>query len=361
MRTAWLPALGLFVLAPVCAEYLWGYDDSTGHAATLIGNLIVFSPLYGAPALLIREVARRRGLGWPGILLLACAFGVVQAAIVDQSMWSTDYRDIPYWEAMSVPTYVAPIGLSLYLALSFVGGHVLLSIGSPIALVETLAATRRRDRWLGPVVVWVVGFLYAAACALVLKDAQDTGEATATWGQLLGSSLAAVGLVVAAFVVGRRPARTAPGTVPRPIVVWAATFVAMIGWVAVPPTRTGTALVALLALGAVVVVRRWSHRSAWQQAHVLALASGAVIATGCFAFLTTPIGEASQTQKYGHNSALLVSMAVLSLCGARTSSRSRSASAGQLTGPARGARPEVEPRAGRTRQASRRARGERRG
>ncbi len=30
MRTRWLPVLGLAVLAPVCAEYLWGYDDSTG-------------------------------------------------------------------------------------------------------------------------------------------------------------------------------------------------------------------------------------------------------------------------------------------------------------------------------------------
>jgi len=59
-----------------------------------------------------------------------CAFGVLEAAI---------YRDILYWEEMSTPTYVGPIGLSLYLALSFVGGHVILSIGSPIALVETLS------------------------------------------------------------------------------------------------------------------------------------------------------------------------------------------------------------------------------
>ena len=87
MRTRWLPVRGhgtqpplaLAVLAPVCAEYLWGYDDSTGHPGTLVGNLIVFTPLYGCPALLIREVARRRGLGWPGIVLLAAAFGVVEA------------------------------------------------------------------------------------------------------------------------------------------------------------------------------------------------------------------------------------------------------------------------------------------
>src|SRR4051812_29701463 len=236
MRTAWLPALGLFVLAPVCAEYLWGYDDSTGHPGTLVGNLIVFSPLYGAPALLIREVARRRELGWPGILLLAAAFGVVQAAIVDQSMWSTGYRDIPYWEDMSVPTYLAPIGLSLYLALSFVGGHVILSIGSPIALVESLTPARRRDPWLGPVALWVVALLYAGACGLVMKDAYDTGEASATWGQLLAASVVVVGLVVAAHVVGRRPGMIVPGAVPQPLLVAAAAYVAMIGWVAIPPT-----------------------------------------------------------------------------------------------------------------------------
>lgn len=316
MRTAWLPALGLFVLAPVCAEYLWGYDDSTGHPATLVGNLIVFSPLYGAPALLIRELARRRSLGWPGILLLAAAFGVVQAAIVDQSMWATDYRDIPYWAEMSAPTYLAPIGLSLYLPLLFVGGHVVLSIGSPIALVESLAPRRRREPWLGPVVVAVVLFLYVAASALVMKDAYDTGEATATWGQLLASTAAAGGLVVAAFVVGRRPALIVPGSVPGPAVVWVAAFLATGAWIAIPPSRPGTALAALLAVAAVVLVWRWSHRGDWGQRHVLALAGGAVIAAACSAFLTTPIGEVSDAEKYGHNIALLALMVGLSVGGA---------------------------------------------
>ena len=213
MRTAWLPATGPFLLAPVCAEYLWGYDDSTGHAGTLIGNLIIFSPLYGAPALLIREAARRLGLGWPGILLLAAAFGLVEAGIVDQSMWSTDYRDIPYWEDMSVPTYIGSIGLSVYLAVSFVGGHVILGIGSPIALVETLTSGRRRAPWLGPVSLVVVALLYLGACALVLNDAVQTGEASATPAQLAGSAVGALALVAAAYVVGRRPAVIAPGAV----------------------------------------------------------------------------------------------------------------------------------------------------
>lgn len=317
MRTAWLPALGLFVLAPVCAEYLWGYDDSTGQPATLLGNLLVFSPLYGAPALLIREAARRHGLGWPGILLLAAAFGVVQAGIVDQSLWSTDYRDIPYWDDMSEPTYLPPIGLSVYLALTFVGGHVILSIGSPIALVETLTPRRRREPWLGPVTLGVVALLYAAASALVLVDAHDTGEATATWGQLVASAVVAMALAVAAFRIGSRPATIVPGPVPRPALVLALALVAMTGWVALPPTQLGTALIALLAGTVVALVHRWSRRGDWSQQHVLALAGGAVVAAGSWAFGTTPIGDVSDPEKYAHNATLLVLVAGLSLWGAR--------------------------------------------
>jgi hypothetical protein len=317
VRTAWLPVLGLLVLAPVCAEYLWGYDDSTGHPATLLGNLLVFSPLYGAPALLVREAARRHGLGWPGILLMAGAFGVVEAGIVDQSLWSTDYRDIPYWHDMAAPTYVAPVGLSLYLLVLFVGGHVILSIGSPIALVETLTPRRRREPWLGRVAIVVVTLLYVTASALVLADAHTTGEATATGGQLVASAVAALALVVAAFRVGSRPATIVPGSAPRPLRVWLLALVGMVAWTWIPPSRVGTASVAALSLAVVGLVWHWSHRGAWSQAHVLALASGAVVAAGCCAFASTPIGDVSDAEKYGHNVALLLLVLALGAWGAR--------------------------------------------
>lgn len=305
MRTVWLPALGLLVLAPVSAEYLWGYDDSTGHPATLVGNLVVFSPLYGAPALLIREAARRLALGWPGILLMAAAFGVVQAGIVDQSMWSTDYRDIPYWKDMAAPTYIGPIGLSAYLAILFVGNHVMLSIGSPIAVVETISRRHRDQPWLGPVVIAVVALLYLAASALVMWDAYETGEATATWGQLVASAVVATGLVVAAVVVGRRPALIVPGVVPRPLVVAAAAYVATLAFGSIPATRIGTTVVVLVAVAALVVVWRLSHRGDWGQRHVLALAAGALLAAGTSGFLATPIGQVSTLEKYAHNVVLL--------------------------------------------------------
>jgi len=82
--TRWLLALGLLILSPLCAEYLIGYDNTTGNPPVLAGGLLILGPLYGAPALLIRELARRFGMGWPGITALAVAFGIVQAGVVDQ-------------------------------------------------------------------------------------------------------------------------------------------------------------------------------------------------------------------------------------------------------------------------------------
>jgi hypothetical protein len=82
----------LVFVAPVCAEHLIGYDDTIGDPAALVFGLVVFAPLYGAPALAIRELARRTGGGWPAILLLAAAIGVVQAGLIDQSLFSPDWH-----------------------------------------------------------------------------------------------------------------------------------------------------------------------------------------------------------------------------------------------------------------------------
>ncbi|MFI2665686.1 hypothetical protein [Micromonospora carbonacea] len=59
------------MLAPWAAECSWG-----GHYPLV---LIFLSPLYGGAALPVRKVARRSDGGWPAIVLLAAAFGLVQA------------------------------------------------------------------------------------------------------------------------------------------------------------------------------------------------------------------------------------------------------------------------------------------
>src|SRR6478735_2466181 len=100
---------GLLVLAPVCAEYLSAYDESTGDALVLIGSLVIFVPLYGCPALLIREVCRRSGLAWTAIILMATAFGLMEAGVVDQSLFSLDYRHMETWDVGLRGTFIAPL------------------------------------------------------------------------------------------------------------------------------------------------------------------------------------------------------------------------------------------------------------
>ena len=118
------------------------YADSTGRPLQLLGNLVVFVPLYGCPALLIRELARRARLGWVGIVPLGAAFGLVQAGVVDQSLFSTDYRQIAGWDVSYRATLIAPLGVSAANFLNFVGGHLVFSICAPIALVEARVGAR---------------------------------------------------------------------------------------------------------------------------------------------------------------------------------------------------------------------------
>jgi hypothetical protein len=308
VRTRWLPVLALGVLAPVCAEYLWAYDESTGDPVVLLGSLLVFTPLYGAPALLIREIARRRGLGWPSMLLLAAAFGVVEAGLVDQSMWSTDYRDIPYWHAMASPTYVEPIGLSVFLAVTFVGGHVVNSICAPIAVVEGLA--RSRQPWLSRWTIALAAVLYLAASALVLGDHLQNESEHASPGQLVGSAAVALALVAAGLAWPRRVRTLRAGPVPSPWLVGAVTAVVFAGTQLYGASPLATDALLLTEAVVVLVVWRLSARAGWGAAHAAAMATGALVAAGALAFASDPLGDVSAARQLGHNVALLALVAV---------------------------------------------------
>lgn len=77
-------------------------------------------------------------LGWPGIVLLAAAFGVSKAGVIDQSLFSSNYRGISYWEDQFRPTLVEPLGPSAFQSLAFVAGHVMWNMATPTAIVESL-------------------------------------------------------------------------------------------------------------------------------------------------------------------------------------------------------------------------------
>jgi hypothetical protein len=80
------PAIGLFLLAPLVAEFLLG-----NLPITFLPGLVMLAPMYGGGALLIRELTRRAGRGVPTMLVLGIAYGLVEEGLTTQSLFNPGY------------------------------------------------------------------------------------------------------------------------------------------------------------------------------------------------------------------------------------------------------------------------------
>lgn len=277
------PALGLLVLAPWVGEYLLG-----NVSIRQITALPVLAALYGGGALLIREAARRAGRGWPTILLLGLAYGVIEAGLVDQSLFNPSFQG---WNFLAV-TPIPALGISAHHAMTFVIGHAVWSIGVPIALVELLTPSRATTPWLGRGGLVATIALYAFGCVVIFRFLYRQERFLASPGQLLSAAVAAVALIGLAFAVREGPATRRFGPVPSPWPLGAATFILASAY-SVRPENWGGFLVggALLAFAATLVLR-WSRREGWGIMHRFALAAGATLTYAWLGFaltaLTTP-------------------------------------------------------------------------
>lgn len=162
--------VGLLGLSAIGAELLAAYGEGTGHPGAIAFSLVFFGALYGAPALLARDLVRRRGWGWPSLLLVFAALGVVQACLIDQSMFSADYGGYEGWEEIRAATLVPALGVSAYNAFNFVVGHMIYSFGAPVALAEAWVPTRAQVPWLGRFGTAMAVAAYLGTAALILAD-----------------------------------------------------------------------------------------------------------------------------------------------------------------------------------------------
>ena len=278
-----VPAIGLLLLAPWVGEFLMGSSPIQHLAAALV----LLLPLYGGGALLVREIARRTGRGYPAIVLLGAAYGVIEAGLLDQSMFNPAFRD----EGSE-----ADFATLANHALGYVAGHAVWSIAVPIAMIELMAPEGSAAPWLGRKGLTAAAVLYAAGCAIVFSFIYAEYEFLASPVQLAGAAVAAVLLAAAAFAVDRGRAggfsigslsnggiskdgvsgasgASNPGALPngrsdagggvRPLPVGIGAFAASSAFVARPENGWAGLAAGLLLLGAAwVVVRRWS-RSPW--------------------------------------------------------------------------------------------------
>src|SRR3954465_3570670 len=77
------PVIALFFLSPWVAEFLLG-----NISVTLLGAMVVLAPLYAGGALPVRGAGRRAGRGWPTLFLLALAYGLIEEALVTQTLFN---------------------------------------------------------------------------------------------------------------------------------------------------------------------------------------------------------------------------------------------------------------------------------
>ncbi|WP_285616736.1 hypothetical protein [Actinoallomurus iriomotensis] len=272
-------AVALFFLAPLVGEYLLGNTPITD-----VSSLFLFAPLYGGGALLIRETARRRGRGWPTIILLAAAYALLEEGPVDMMLWNPSYGGFDIAAAYS-GTYVPALGTSVQMLQDVLSMHTVWSVCVPIALVESFG--RDHDHavpWLGRFGVTVTAVLFVAGAALLAAAQIAQTRFVAAPGELAWCSAAIVALVVAAFALRPRPAAAVAGrTPPAPWMVGATAFgVTSVYWGreflgdGVSQWAVAAAWFVLVAASVALGVR-WCRRPGWGAAHRLALAGGALL------------------------------------------------------------------------------------
>jgi uncharacterized membrane protein len=303
-------AAALLGFSPIAAESLVGYDDTTGNVLALLAGLLVFVPLYGAPALLLRETARRFGLGWGGVLAIAAALGVVQAGIIDQSMFSTDYRGIDYWQDLVGPTWIPALGIAASSTLTFVFGHMVMSFAAPIALVEGIGARSADRPWLRPFGLVVTVLLYLAGAWMVLDWHYETETDHASAGQLVGAGAVALALIAGAFLFGRGKADSVERRIPP---LWSLILVsaAVVFAFGMYETWAWVALSLALLCASGFGIAYFARSTAWGRRQVTALAVGALLSQAVTGFLAVPLGDVDPVAKYGHNTAAVLLVVIL--------------------------------------------------
>jgi hypothetical protein len=308
-------AVGLFLLAPLVAEFLLGNLPITALSA-----LVLLAPLYGGGAVLIREVVRRTGRGWPSIFVLALAYGVFEEGITTMSLFDPNYAG----ERLLDNGYIPALGMGAPWTLFVLTLHTVWSISVPIAIMEALAGERRYAPWLGRIGLALAAVLFVLGAVATTLVSVSTYNFVASAPQLIGTVLAVAVLVGVASRLPRRPSTNAAPALPsavHPVLLGAGALMVTSIFKQLPRDMGPwlyVAVVLVLELGCTALILTWSRHVGWTEAHELALAAGALLTYAWTAFPQTPVMPASPTQDLVGNTIFAVGALVLVVLAART-------------------------------------------
>lgn len=265
------PTICLFFLAPLVGEFLLGNKPITS-----LPELVLLAPLYGGGAILIREVARRAGRGWPAMALLAAAYALLEEGPINQMLFNPAYLGLDSFRGLAP---VPALGIGVSLIQHSLTQHTVWSICVPIAIIEAFGRDRTRP-WLGKVGLALTGAVFAAGAFFLAFVQYEQFRFLASPAQFVVSSAVIAALTALAFGVRLRPAPRSDAAAPGPRVVGRAAFgvssLYWIGWWFLPGWLSVGWWFVLAGAGVALLVR-WSRLRGWGAAHVLAVAGGTLL------------------------------------------------------------------------------------
>lgn len=276
-KGSWKPAWTLVFLAPFIAEVLSG--------ATKVSVLFVLIPemmVWGCGALLIRELVRRWGGGWPSLLSLGLGLSIAEEFVVQQ----TSLAPLPFPGALV--HYGRAWGVNWIYFLYMLGFESVFVVLVPVQVTEMLFAQRRNELWLrtrGMVIASVI-FLVGSRIAWYawIKRARPivlhAPPYDVPWVTILVGVLAIALLGAAAYAfrdIGTGVPHAARSTPPAwvvglVVVVLSLPWYALMGFVFTPKqphVGFGLVLAAGVAWGilAMLVLGSWAASGRWTELH----------------------------------------------------------------------------------------------
>ncbi len=277
------PATTLALLAPLCAEVLPG--------ATRFSSIFVFpieTAVWGGGTVLIREIVRRRGLGWPALLLFALALALAEEFLIQQTSAA------PLVIMLKHQVYARAGGINyLYLAWALIYEPVMVVL-VPVALAELIFPARRAAPWLSRagalllVLLFLIGALLAwfSWTHIARVKVFHLALYTPPLGLVAVTALVIIALIVAAL---RLPAASRQTMTIWPLLlglagaVWSALLFGIVllafGIAPAIPPALPLAVAALLALLPLAVARRKTLRDAQAMALIAGVLIGSMAVT----------------------------------------------------------------------------------
>lgn len=271
------PAVVLLLLSPATAELLSGNMPPAEFFSP--ASLPTLIALYGGGAILIRELTFRWGRGWPTLVVLGLAYGIVEEGLAMKTFFDPD------WGALGIlGRYGRWLGVNWVWSLSLTIYHALISITIPVLLVGLIFPARRTEAWVTRrwLVVAAVFFVLAGVGLSVYRS-----EVRMTTAQ----GLLTMAVIVALVLLAKRLpnpmfARCPERTPARPILFGVIGFFTSLGffWLLFECPKTGVhplvqmlLTIAVLGAAACLMLRLSGGGAAWADRHKVALASGVLL------------------------------------------------------------------------------------